>query len=553
MQAKKAVEIRDSLTLELLSTLQPTEDHYYQCHALAYSPDGCSLACLNNTGLITWDIQTGGLTKEIKQCIGNFRTCSLVWSSDGKTIGVTLADTAVKYTPIMFTVDVTSGVASPKICLKTKRPHIWAHGTSFQIMAEAEAEGSEEVENIEEVESIEDNEDIEGTESVDDGDTGGVKTIKGVSHHVIDVLEVGPTLTKVGSFCVQMQKESAHVNVISPTTYRVSFSANSWLCILDIQNSECLLEDTGNFNERTHSFSPDGSHFAAYMRGSGVHIWKYTFNHYTPWRVFPSQNSIYIHSFQFSPTLSSVMGYCQKILQAWRLDGPPTTLAGCCQQAVMSHHGTYVATGHVGGSTVTITNILSQIPSQVIETGMKISAFALTGNVLLVEGTETAVAWLLTEEGTVDGVFGKRKAGHSDSIWTVLLRNGVAGYRFSVTGHIGAVRRSGDAHYIYHTGTGEVLQNFPKDFSGWSELWRIASYCPHCGKHSDPQPSRNNQSVQKAVFERGWAKNSEGQHRLWVPAKWSTSVHIAESPHDIIILHPTTSDLTGQINVIIKF
>ena len=40
----------------------------------------------------------------------------------------------------------------------------------------------------------------------------------------------------------------------------------------------------------------------------------------------------------------------------------------------------------------------------------------LTGNVLLVVGSEIVVAWLLTKEGIVNGVSGNRRAGRGDSI-----------------------------------------------------------------------------------------------------------------------------------------
>jgi WD40 repeat protein len=65
VQTEKAVEIRDPLSFELLSTLQPTEPTSQLMGALAYSPDGHSLASLSNTSLIIWDIQTGGVAKEI--------------------------------------------------------------------------------------------------------------------------------------------------------------------------------------------------------------------------------------------------------------------------------------------------------------------------------------------------------------------------------------------------------------------------------------------------------------------------------------------------------
>ena len=47
---------------------------------------------------------------------------------------------------------------------------------------------------------------------------------------------------------------------------------------------------------------------------------------------------------------------------------------------------------------------------------MIIEGFVLTANVLLVKGSGRVVAWLLTEEGLVNGVTGDRRVGCGDSI-----------------------------------------------------------------------------------------------------------------------------------------
>jgi len=84
--------------------------------------------------------------------------------------------------------------------------------------------------------------------------------------------------------------------------------------------------------------------------------------------------------------------------------------------------GTYIVTAHHGESVITITSLCSQTPSpssQFIDTGLKIFGIVLTGNVLLVKGAGMVVAWLLTEEGAVGGIFGERRVGRSDSLWDV--------------------------------------------------------------------------------------------------------------------------------------
>ena len=64
------MEIRNQLTLELITTLHPTETIPHLKGPLAYSPDGRSIACTSDTAIIIWDVQTGGVAKEIK-CSAN--------------------------------------------------------------------------------------------------------------------------------------------------------------------------------------------------------------------------------------------------------------------------------------------------------------------------------------------------------------------------------------------------------------------------------------------------------------------------------------------------
>jgi hypothetical protein len=96
-----------------------------------------------------------------------------------------------------------------------------------------------------------------------------------------------------------------------------------------------------------------------------------------------------------------------------------------CHDA-FSPHGTFIATAYFWGNTITITNLHSQnpFPSQFIDTDLEISAMVLTGNVLLVKGSDKIVAWLLTEEGVVDGIFGNTRADCNDSLWEISPKAG---------------------------------------------------------------------------------------------------------------------------------
>jgi WD40 repeat protein len=117
-QTRKAVEIRNQLTLELITILQPTETIPHLTGPLAYSPDGRSIACASDTAIIIWDIQTGGVAKEI-ECSAN--NISLVWSSDGRTLCT--INSGDQGTFVVHTHDVSSGTTSSPGTLESGDTH----------------------------------------------------------------------------------------------------------------------------------------------------------------------------------------------------------------------------------------------------------------------------------------------------------------------------------------------------------------------------------------------------------------------------------------------
>jgi hypothetical protein len=158
----------------------------------------------------------------------------------------------------------------------------------------------------------------------------------------------------------------------------------------------------------------------------------------------------------------------------WRLDEPPDTPKGHSQHYVgLSRSGTHAATVDETGI-VTIIDLLTQTPLQSIDTGVWwIKGLVLTGNVLLVAGFADLRAWLLTEEGVVDGVIGGRQVGPSDSIWTI--SQSWFPWTFRVEGQVGVIKLGEDALHFYHTETGEVLHptQAPRHFSSrWYHFLR---------------------------------------------------------------------------------
>ena len=500
--AGEAVEIRDGLTLEPLSTLQ-TEVAVRFRQGLAYSPDGCSLAGCSDTAIVIWDTQTGGMVKEI-ECGVTGSGLELAWSLNGMSIGAISPRVSGALTVHVY--EVTSGaIQSSDTVQSTRGAHLWAHDKSFRVMTTAE--------------------DSRGS--------------------TINIYEVGSALAKVEQFSF---RSHFSFGVFSPTTYRVSAfvagdnNRDHKLLVLNVRDSGVLLQEKGrywNFN-----FSPDGSLFSAFS-GDRLSIWRYTSGRYSRWREF-RQTSM---SLQFSPSLSSILGHAGSLLHALHLDHSPAALA--MKPVVTTHsrpldafspYGTYIATVHCGESTVAITNLRSQnpSPSQFIDTDLEISAMVLTGNVLLAKGPDALVAWLLTEEGVVDGVSDDRRADRNDSLWEVSSR-AHAGFwarllqrdgdddaddnvlEFSVEGEIAAIRHNGYAIRVYHTRTGEILELGQAPLANGYRFHN--SRRDECEVyHRDPRkhqgPFKSDWPISQTNLREGWVKDPEGKHRLWLHARW---------------------------------
>jgi len=468
--ADEDVEIRDAFSSELVTTLTGSVAH--PGGKLAYSPDGRLLAHLSGA-LIIWDIQTGGIAEKV-QCYESYPD-SMVWSLDGRTIGITKGSAVHVYHVGRYTMRSVGTLQSHSGI------HLWAHSGSFRTMAT--------------------------------GLDGQVFTI--------EIFEVGSDLTKIESFHIESWGQDHRIESFSPTTYRISIRVRNQLRVLDIRNSECLLEEEGGFS---HCFSSDGSLFAARQHPNNIHIWKYTSSSYTPWRKFRIQAFRHL-PLQFSPNLSSILGCFRGVLQVHRLDGRPivTRPDSHTPLAVISHCGTYMITGHHGNDTITITNLLSKTPQQLVDTDMEVVELAITGNILLVLDSGTITAWKLTEEGAVEGVPAGRRVGRGNSIWTVSIPDNP---KFTIKDRSVTIEGMGKVIHVYQTASG--LGEGPEPAQARFHNSEYSSRDMYCGRHylhyrragkealfpedNWPAPLVGSQVV--------WVKDPEGRHRLWVPFEW---------------------------------
>jgi len=495
------VEIRNQLTLELITILQPPETIPGLTGPLAYSPDGRSIACASNIAIIIWDIQTGGVVKELGCSAKN---TSLVWSSNGGTICT--IDSRNRMTFTVHTYDVSSGtVLSPGTLQSGHSPHLWTVDESFRVMV-----------------------------TVSNG--GYIETI--------NIFKVGPALTRIQSFSPHLFDVMAGMS-FSPTTHHISLLGPTTLSISDVRSSEVLLYTVGGSDSQI--FSSDGSLFAA-SQGSIVYVWKYDSGHYVLCGKFQFQTSAFPR-FQLSPTLLSILGHYKNILEVLRLHELPTAPKTYRQQYVgLSRSGTRVATAYRMESIVTTTDILAQTPPQFIDTDVAIERLFLTGNVLLVEGSGKIIAWLLTEEGLVDGVIGDRRVDRRDSIWTVSFRYERG---FQVEDLLGVIKIDGDM-LVYHKDTGEVLHPAQALRNDWIGLGNHHLGRSHLRFHNLPQcsaPLEDRWQTSLVTVREGWVKDAEGKHRLWVPVEWRGSWDPEDWLHDVTIQF---GRLAGRL-VLIKF
>ena len=509
-QTEKAVEIRNQLTLELITILQPTKTTPRLTGPLAYSPDGRSIACASDTAILIWDIQTGGVAKEINCSPKNI---SLVWSSSGGAICTINSEDRVTFTAHTYDIPLGTASSTGTLLHSEDNPHLWCHDESFNVMT----------------------------------------TVRGKHRHTINIVHVDSTLTDAPSFSLP-SSEVGKIESFSPATCHISASTEKTLRILDIRKPQSLLDITG-CHFLSHCFSSDGSLFAA-SHESAIRIWKYD-SHYVLWREFQCQgwsNS----PLRFSPALSSFLGHSGDILQVWRLHELPIAPTNDRQPYVgLSRSGAHVAVSYKMEQHIKIINLLSHTHStKYVFADSIIEGFALTGNVLLVAGSGKLVAWLLPEDELVSSSSGAGRVDPKNIIWTISMPpRGRGSWKFLVEGHIGVIGRDGNVLRVYQTETGKVLRptQAPRRFNGR----RYDFGEPLCGRdhlshHNLSQPNispEDSWQTSRATLREGWVKDPEGKHRLWVPVEWRTDWDPADWRQDVTIQF---SILDGR-PVLIKF
>ena len=524
-RTKKTVEIRNHLTFELLAVLQtakytsPNPRYFLQnTSSLTYSPDGRSLACGFPSLIVIWDIQTGGVAREIGY---HSEVDTLVWSLDGRKIAAASDD----YGGVSIaTYDVASGARlSAKEFGDGSLHQLWAHKESFLLMIWANSETS-----------------------IFDAGHAYAKTCS----------------LRVGDKDIRRRGQA----LVSPSTGRVFALIGDTNVIVDMGGSHFLFKEPDNYI--FPRVSPDGSFFAA-SYPHGFRVWKYASGSYILWGdylfqdLFPHLPTLDVinYTLQFSPTSSSILYFHRNVIKVQRLQDPLTSPKTCRQHTAISRSGRHIATARTSESTVTIIGLHSQSPSQFIDTGVEIEGLAITGNILLVAGPGKVVGWLLTEEGTVEGVFSHKRASHSDSIWTTsspFRRPQLLCFRLGFGGKVGVIGTEEIFPFVYDTETGGTLdlvhepQQFTRRWTSFYQRYDGREY--YCFRYPDTPPDTTPPEdgwliSGSAIQEAGWVVGPEGRHMFWVPVEWRTSWDRKNWHHDITTLFVRIGDQP----VIIKF
>ena len=541
-QTQTSVEVWDALTLEKRSTLQPTNPHTietrgpynYLPDVLAYSPGGCSLAGCFGSAIIIWDVQTGGVVKEIEGKAVDCPPQSLVWSSDGTTICTIFP--AWGRTWDVVTWEVASGKRAPIGRFRSlATPFLWSNNDSLRVMV-MQSENND----------SDDSDDSDDNCDIDDNDNDD-----GCSRATVDILEVWPSFIDhpIESFSIEVNPYNTPLISFSPSTYRISVTADDedgTLFAFDIRNSKVLFQKEGHISQG--HLSPDGSLLAACILGD-TSIWKYTSEQgYVLWRKFSfwDNEGRTLWGHQFSPTSSSILISSDRFLEVRHLRDPQTDppIQSRYSYDRFSTNGAYVVTASHRGPTITITNLRKNL-SQSIHVEFDIRDLALTGNVLLAHGVGVVIGWRLTAEGMVDKVPDDRREGdHDGRLWAMVLPRD-RHPSFWVSSNIGAIissrpficydrfdmhlNRSGGLWMYYDTETGKEYKPVsvevpPSSSPSWKPLYSRrsnfgaqSSFSCHDFVHLEDDPP-----ISMPWYAKGWVKypGGEHRHRFWLPAHW---------------------------------
>jgi len=219
--------------------------------------------------------------------------------------------------------------------------------------------------------------------------------------YMIDIYELQPTsnspLHAVSSFPVPFHMEFS----FSPVSFHASFVTGTEFIILDVQNSQLLLQTTpASINcHLPPLFSADGN-FAAYTAlMDEICVWKNISTCYVPWCSLRPQ--LGFGTFFWSPTSLSILCQSTSNIQLLSLDNhpsipPPYKIVPCEKHLVAySTDGTHVAIAKQGHGHITLFNHILCTPEELVDVWMEAEDIKISGNTIFAVDWQKLVSWNL--------------------------------------------------------------------------------------------------------------------------------------------------------------
>jgi len=380
------IEVRDSSTLERLSTLKPSDAFLSPACSLSFSPDGRLLACLQQQGeqfprslwrrggwLHVWDIQTGVIIRSIDvSCPGE-----ITFSTNNNRRVVNHIPSYPSSKRQVCTYDLLEDTQPSKAEFPWSDDHQlgahWTHEYSLRFTTSFKIGGRVMIE---------------------------IRELQQTSHP--------PPV--VESFSVPHHSGKLS---FSPVSVHASFVTKTDVVILDVRDSRILLQikaAQSPFIPPGH-FSPDGHFFVCGTEESRICVWENGSTDYEPWSNLRPR--LLFEGLAFSPTTSSILTWGQQGIQVLNPGGRSAFLSS--DEAGYHHDrrnhlvaysvdGALTATTRQKDHVIKILDNLSGSPHRFIDTGMEILDIKIVDNTICMASSCGLVWWDLETGRRARGV-----------------------------------------------------------------------------------------------------------------------------------------------------
>ena len=359
------VEVRDAITLNLLSNFGPSSD----ARTLSFSPDCRFITQFDRGTMVTWDLQTGvsAITTSPEWLFVKRRDFSPAYSMDGKMVAGEYSEVGSDDTFIVTHDFSTTRTHSYRVSEGHLVSPLWTH-SEFLRFATLKS---------------------------------GYITIWQVEStftHPPEVVESLPTPDEV------IEREASAVCLFLPTISRLAIALEDTLLVWDARDLKRPLKisDSSPFGM---SFSSDGHFFACALRDEGIYIWKESTGGYILHRKL-------IIDFGgcplplLSPNGESIILAGNSTIRLLHTEDPflssHPTLAIDQPEFVLnfSPNEASAAFTRCNKNVVTILDLQSDNPQLEIDTGMEVEWLGVTGNAVFAANQQKIVTRKLATRNT---------------------------------------------------------------------------------------------------------------------------------------------------------